>query len=31
MFTDIPGWGWFAVVIDPEGTEIGLFEAAPRS
>ncbi len=29
--TDIPGWGWYAVVRDPEGTEIGLFEAAPRA
>ena len=28
--TDIPGWGWFAVVRDPEGSEIGLFEALPR-
>jgi predicted enzyme related to lactoylglutathione lyase len=24
---DIPGMGWFAVVIDPEGSEIGLFES----
>lgn len=29
--TAIPGMGWYAVVIDPEGSEIGLFEAAPRS
>ena len=29
--TAIPGWGWFAVVVDPEGNEIGLFEAAPRA
>jgi predicted enzyme related to lactoylglutathione lyase len=28
--TDIPGWGWFAVVTDPEGTDIGLFQALPR-
>lgn len=28
--TDIPGWGWFAVVKDPEGTDIGLFQALPR-
>jgi len=29
--TQIPGWGWFAVVDDPEGNQIGLFEAAPRA
>jgi predicted enzyme related to lactoylglutathione lyase len=29
--TEIPGMGWFAVLVDPEGTEIGLFEAAPRA
>lgn len=28
--TEIQGMGWYAVVRDPEGTEIGLFEAAPR-
>ncbi|MBF8289985.1 MAG: hypothetical protein HW391_953 [Chloroflexi bacterium] len=28
--SDIPGWGWFAVVTDPEGSEIGLFEPLPR-
>ena len=29
--TEIPGMGWFAVVVDPEGSEIGLFESsAPR-
>lgn len=28
--TVIEGMGWFAVVVDPEGTEIGLFESAPR-
>lgn len=28
--TAIPGMGFFAVVRDPEGTEIGLFEAGPR-
>ena len=28
---EIPGVGSFAVVIDPEGTEVGLFQAAPRS
>ena len=27
---DIPGMGWFAVVTDPEGTEVGLFQSAPR-
>ena len=25
---DIPGMGWFAVVIDPEGTEVGLFQSS---
>lgn len=24
--TEVPGYGWFAVVLDPEGNEIGLFE-----
>ena len=28
--SEIPGQGWFAVLIDPEGTEIGLFQSAPR-
>ncbi len=27
---EIPGWGWFAVLKDPEGTDIGLFQALPR-
>ena len=26
--TDIPGMGWFAVVTDPEGTEVGLFQSS---
>jgi hypothetical protein len=26
--TEIPGMGWYAVVTDPEGTEIGLFQSA---
>jgi uncharacterized protein len=26
--TEIPGMGWYAVMIDPEGTEIGLFQGA---
>jgi predicted enzyme related to lactoylglutathione lyase len=26
--TDIPGMGWFAVVLDPEGTEVGLFQSS---
>jgi uncharacterized protein len=26
--SEIPGMGWFAVVIDPEGSEIGLFQGA---
>ena len=26
--TEIPGMGWFAVVIDPEGSEVGLFQGA---
>ena len=29
--TEIPGWGWYAVVNDPEGSEVGLFESAPRA
>jgi predicted enzyme related to lactoylglutathione lyase len=28
--SEIPGMGWFAVMIDPEGSEIGLFQSAPR-
>jgi hypothetical protein len=28
--TEIPGQGWYAVVRDPEGTEIGLFETLPK-
>ena len=28
--TDIPGMGWFAVVIDPEGSEIGLFQSSRK-
>jgi len=28
--TEIQGMGWYAVLRDPEGTEIGLFQAAPR-
>jgi len=26
--SEIQGMGWFAVVIDPEGTEIGLFQSS---
>ncbi len=26
--SEIPGFGWFAVVIDPEGTEVGLFQSS---
>ena len=25
---EVPGMGWFAVVIDPEGSEVGLFESS---
>ena len=25
---DIPGMGWFAVVTDPEGNEVGLFQSS---
>jgi predicted enzyme related to lactoylglutathione lyase len=25
---EVPGFGWFAVVIDPEGTEVGLFQSS---
>jgi predicted enzyme related to lactoylglutathione lyase len=28
--SEIPGMGWYAVLIDPEGTEIGLFQSGPR-
>lgn len=28
--TEIPGQGWYAVLRDPEGTEIGLFQANPQ-
>jgi predicted enzyme related to lactoylglutathione lyase len=27
--SEIQGMGWFAVVIDPEGSEVGLFEGSP--
>jgi hypothetical protein len=26
--TEIPGMGWFAVVADPEGSEVGLYQAS---
>ncbi len=26
--SEIPGMGWFAVVIDPEGSEVGLFQGS---
>ena len=26
---EIPGMGWFAVLTDPEGNEVGLFQSAP--
>lgn len=26
--TEIPGMGWFAVVIDPEGSEVGLYQGS---
>ena len=29
--SEIQGMGWFAVVIDPEGSEVGLFQGAPAS
>jgi predicted enzyme related to lactoylglutathione lyase len=28
--TEIPGMGWFAVVTDPEGSEVGLFQGASQ-
>ncbi len=28
--TEIPGQGWFAVVVDPEDNELGLYESLPR-
>ena len=27
---DVPGFGRFAVVVDPEGSEVGLFQSLPR-
>ena len=27
--TEIPGMGWFAVIADPEGGEMALYQAAP--
>ena len=27
--TEIPGQGWYAVIIDSEGNEVGLFEGLP--
>jgi uncharacterized protein len=29
MKTEIPGMGWFAVIADPEGGEMALYEAMP--
>jgi uncharacterized protein len=29
--TEIPGMGWYAVLTDPEGTEIGLFQGTNPS
>lgn len=29
--TDIPGQGWYAVITDSEGTELGLYENLPES
>ncbi|MEO8273709.1 MAG: VOC family protein [Chloroflexota bacterium] len=29
--SEIPGMGWFAVVIDPEGSEVGLFQGTPAA
>ena len=26
--TEIPGMGWFAVVLDPEGSEVGLYQSS---
>ncbi len=28
--SEVPGFGWFAVIRDTEGSEIGVFEALPR-
>lgn len=28
--TEVPGFGWYAVIRDTEGTEIGLWEGLPR-
>jgi len=29
--TEIPGMGWFAVMADTEGNELGLYESAPTA
>ncbi len=29
--TEIPGQGWYAVIDDTEGNQIGLYENAPNS
>ena len=29
--TEIPGRGWFAVIVDPQGNALGLWEEAPGS
>lgn len=28
--TEIPGMGWFGVILDPQGNRLGLFEERPR-
>jgi predicted enzyme related to lactoylglutathione lyase len=29
--SEVQGMGWFAVVIDPEGSEVGLYQGTPAS
>ena len=28
--TEVPGMGWFSIIVDPTGAALGLWEAAPR-
>ena len=29
--TEVPGFGWLAIIIDPTGAELGLWKAAPST
>jgi len=28
--TEVPGMGWFSIIVDPTGAAVGLWQAAPR-